>query len=247
MATARDLVEGHSNTDPNSLTVRDQQAPDSKDTADKMDHESMPMSSFLALLFPLPHILLTIYLVPLLPCQSLGFALSAYATFSLFASILGLLGLRRRSSTLLYIYSHHLLLDVFLSLVPQLTLLAVFHDVASQFDACPAPSIVYDAQKSYGKFQVPTSDMRTDRFLSTASVDNRFWCMYGLQAAQGFAILIIIFGGFAQWKAAMSIRRLAVCYDVCETGTSLSSDDILDHLSKRPTSIHLLETAQTLS
>ncbi|KAF4553267.1 Hypothetical protein D9617_7g029940 [Elsinoe fawcettii] len=179
----------------------------------KMDCSRISTSTLLALFYPLPHILLTIYLVPLLPYPSLTLALSAYATFSLFACILGLFGLRLRSPTLLFIFSHHLLLDVFLSLVPQLTLLAVFHDFATSGDVCPT---VYDGMASYGKFRVPKPDVALGTISRLFGLGPTNWCQLGLQAAQAVAATLVVIGGIAQWRAAMGVRRLAIWYEVTE-------------------------------
>ncbi|PSK34955.1 hypothetical protein B9Z65_1538 [Elsinoe australis] len=185
-----------------------------------MDRITMPNSSILTLFYPVPHIFLTLYLVPLLPYPSITLALSAYATFSLLASMLGLLGLRLRSPTLLFIFSHHLLLDVFLSLIPQLALLAVFHDFSSSLGVCPAPSISYDAQKSYGKFHVPTTEGtfgKLERMAGMAiGLTEENWCIIGLQVAQAVLGAMVVVGGVAQWRAAMGLRRLAVSYEMSD-------------------------------
>ncbi|KAG8624235.1 hypothetical protein KVT40_007302 [Elsinoe batatas] len=178
-----------------------------------MDSLRMPASSLLALLYPLPHILLTIYLVPLLPYPSLTLALSAYAALSLFASMLGLFGLRLRSPTFLFIFSHHLMLDVFLSLIPQLTLLAVFHNFAAGGDVCPT---VYDGMKSYGKFRVPSSEVPFAGMGKLIGLGETNWCQLGLQAVQAIAATLVVIGGVAQWRAALGVRRLAIWYEMTE-------------------------------
>jgi len=141
--------------------------------------------------------------------RDVAVVMACYSLYDACVMILGLVGISKRRSTLLYIFSNHLFADIIISAAPKFVVLLLSQlyigDICSVRDRA-----IYDPATSYTIFNVPTTDITS--FMSLPKLftgEKKGWCGITLQAAQiGFALCAIALS-IAQWKVAMAVRNSA--------------------------------------
>lgn len=137
----------------------------------------------------------------------------------------------KRSSTLLTIFSNHLLIDTVLSLVPKIGLIYLFHDLTKDLCFTSLNTSFWlpsDSSRLHGPGRViPLYDQ---------SMKAREHCQVGLLCAQVALLVILVMWTAAQWGLGLGIRRYALKLEMAELRAMPVDEEKLAVFCERDTS-----------
>ncbi|KAL1305785.1 hypothetical protein AAFC00_003950 [Neodothiora populina] len=157
---------------------------------------------------------LTAYLCTYLPSDPLYVAvsISGYAWYGCVLSFLGVMGSINRSSTLLTIFSNHLLIDTVLSLVPKIGVLFLFHDLTSDLCLTQISASFWLPSEESSLHGPGVATPNNEQWMETMKM--RHNCELGISVARMILLAMLVLWTTAQWGLGLYIRRYAVRLEV---------------------------------
>ncbi|KAI6869164.1 hypothetical protein KC319_g12625 [Hortaea werneckii] len=179
---------------------------------------SLPIAvAILALLYNLVFVTVCAYL-PKDPLY-LGQSISFYAWAGAALSVIGIVGIAKRNSTLVISFAHYLLLDTFVSTCCRLFILQIFSDEFSDQDICSG-AYTYPWRPDTLRNEVVKSTQWHPQQQKPQSHIRR--CQVAMDAAQIILVGFLLASTAAQCMLAIGMRRFG---KELERATALSSNE----------------------